>query len=390
MKKKFEDVLLLCAALVAWTLFSLYRRLATWLVPGLLVLLVYFWCDLNLLTQWFVIIAAISAIVWAPWQLYVYGRDRLPESVGAGGIRLRICSRFITWIGTLKYYKKPWVIVEETATYQVQGKDIRELTGGDAAGVLQPGDIILRGFDGYVDGEFIRRTGGATGSGQLFSHAALYVGRIQEADRAIACRRLKVVGEDGEWRDATPAEQDAMRNNPAYFQTGPQMVIHSMAKGAFVEDILTFLRCDHVAVLRPPPEFRLQDARPGARPLVTLTGEAEELDRRLQNGETLLLAEVFAAARNSALGQIGAGYDCLFEDCKTFQRFSCSELVYYCYKSVHRVLGLAPQTHAIAGLFKRTTVSPADLYAAATMSHIPGKLKIVWQNVPPATSPIVV
>ena len=49
-------------------------------------------------------------------------------------------------------------------------------------------------------------------------------------------------------------------------------------------------------------------------------------------------------------------------------------------------LGLAPIQHSIAGIFKRVTVSPADLYGAATMTSQPGKLQVVWQNVSPVIS----
>lgn len=384
--------MLLFAALVSRSFFNLYRLLVNVLAPaillGMVALAIWLHDSGGLLwsTLIFIALAVLAtSMAFSAWQLYHYGQGHLPESVGAGGVVQRMCARFITWIGTLKFYQIPWVIVQEPGSYKITGADIRELVGS-ADSVLLPGDILLRGFDGYVDGEFIRRTGGTNHSSKFFSHAALYVGSLGSDDQAIACRRLKTLGSDGVWRPATAQEQEVTRNDPGYFQPGPQMVIHSMAKGVHVEDILTFLRCDHLAVLRLPGHFSHSDLSPNARPLVPLAGEALGLAQRLDRGETLTRDEVVAAARNSALGQIGAGYDCLFEECTTFQRFSCSEFVYYCLKSVHRVLGLEPIQHAIAGIFKRVTVSPADLYGAATLSSQPGKLQVVWQNVSPKVS----
>lgn len=293
---------------------------------------------------------------------------------------LRMCSRFITWIGTLRFYSAPRVVVQEPGMFRLKGPDIRKLID-NPQGLLKPGDILLRGFDGYVDGEFIRRTGGANDASKFFSHAALYAGPLVQADRQIACRRLKTLGPDNVWRSATDHDMEAVRCDTGFFQTGPQMVIHSMAKGVHVEDILTFLRCDYVAVLRLPDSFRPGDVRDGEQALVPLSGEALSLANRLEHGETLTRDEVVAAAIHSGLGQIGAGYDCLFEECESFHRFSCSEFVYYCLKSVHKVLGLHPRDHAIAGLFHRSTVSPADLFSAASATPQPGKIYVVWTNV---------
>ncbi len=392
MKYHVDHLLLLMVALLSRTFFNLYRLLVNALVPGVLAGLVgwvaWSYCSAKVpvgILLGIIFAGLVISMVFSAWQLYFYGADRLPERVGAGGVTVRICSRFITWIGTLKYYQVPWVIVQEPGTFKIRGADIRELVGSLNC-VLQSGDILLRGYDGYVDGEFIRRTGGATDSSKYFSHAALYVGSLTEQDRDIACRRLKTLGSNGLWRPATPQEQESTRNDPDYFQTGPQMVVHSMAKGVHVEDILTFLRCDYLAVLRLPAQFKQVDIKVNARSLVPLAGEALDLAQCLENGQTLSREEVVAAARRSALGQIGAGYDCLFEECKTFHRFSCSEFVYYCLKSVHRVLGLEPKQHAIAGFFKRKTVSPADIYGAATTQIQPGELHLIWQNVEPAIS----
>ncbi|MBT0570315.1 hypothetical protein KIK84_08250 [Curvibacter sp. CHRR-16] len=385
MNRSLDHLLLLLAALLVSLFFRLYRFMVNLTLPiifvGLFALL-YWGHQYYGLGAWAMATVVLGMVLlvgtYTAYALYHYDSDRLPDSVGAGGVVTRICSRFITWLGTLRYFRAPWVVVQESSVFKLRGHEIRQLID-QPGGLLQPGDILLRGFDGYVDGEFIRLTGGAGNGSQYFSHAALYVGPLTEADRAIASRRLKALGADGHWHEATQAQQDAVRHNPDYFQTGSQMVMHSMAKGVHVEDILTFLRCDYVAVIRMPETFTRADLQPDAHTLVQLSGEAKTLYERLHAGDTLTRAEVAVAAIRSGLGQIGAGYDCLFEDSATFHRFSCSEFVYYCYKSVHQVVGLQPQTHAIAGLFKRITVSPADLYNAAGAGL--GKMRVLWKNV---------
>lgn len=385
MRNQRDHLLLLVAAVAMRMLFGLYRTFITLALPFLLLgfISLFLWLhDSHGLSTGQVVIAALLVLLlgaaYTAYNLYYYDTQRLPKSVGAGGVVNRICSRFITWLGTLRYFKAPWVVVQEAAVFKLRGHEIRQLID-QPKGLLEPGDILLRGYDGYVDGEFIRMTGGASNGSEYFSHAALYAGPLTEADRPIASRRVKALNPDGNWRDASPEQQDAIRSDPAYFQTGSQMVIHSMAKGVHAEDILTFLRCDYVVVIRMPETFSRADLQANARSLVQLTGEAKALYERLQAGEVLTRADVAAAAIRSGLGQIGAGYDCLFEDSATFHRFSCSEFVYYCYKSVHQVLGLQPQAHAIAGMFKRITVSPADLYNAAGVGA--GKMRVLWKNV---------
>ena len=143
-------------------------------------------------------------------------------------------SGFLAWFGTLKLFKNAggspavklhWpssYLVENPRGYRISGASMRDILNQ-----LQPGDILLRGYEGYVDGEFIRRSSLSSQNGfkpGWFTHVALYVGELTPADRA-----------------QVPA---AFRDDPGYFSLGPQMVIHSMAKGVHTEDILTFLRCE--------------------------------------------------------------------------------------------------------------------------------------------------
>lgn len=70
--------------------------------------------------------------------------------------------KFLSFFGDLKYFKYPFFLVYDPGSYKVKGYHTREVLA-----LLQPGDIILRGYDSYVDGLFIP---GA------YSHTGLYVG----------------------------------------------------------------------------------------------------------------------------------------------------------------------------------------------------------------------
>lgn len=377
MKAALDKGALALVGVVGRLLFTLYSLLAWALaLTAPFALIGLFWLALRRV-PWAVALLAGLVLVSA-WSLYRHGEGRLPASVGAGGFLTRLTHRFIAWLGTLKFFKAPLCLVEDPGTYRITGSDLRALVGGERP-KLQPGDILLRGYDGYLDGELIRRTGGARGAGRYLSHAALYVGYLNDTrDREIAARRLKVMEEDGRWRDATEKEKDRFREDPGYFQPGSEMVVHSMAKGVHVEDFLTFARCDYLVVLRLPDEVELVEGEAENRPLVELTGDALSIDQRLTAKQKVPRAEIVAAAHDSALGRIGSGYDFLFDSCHDFHRFSCSEFVYYCFKSVHRHIGLVPRKHSILGLFQRDTITPADIQAACDE----GKLTRVWSNVP--------
>lgn len=293
--------------------------------------------------------------------------------------------RLIAWFGTLKYFSSPLCMVEDPSSYKIKGHEIRALIEYGSKYKLEPGDILLRGYDGYVDGELIKLSGGAQGKSKYFSHAAIYMGEVtnkvdKDDQKPIAARRLKVLGENGKWRDATDGEKESVRSNTEYFQTGKQMVIHAMAKGVFVEDILTFLRCDYIAVLRLNEMIKLDKDAFDNTELVSLKGsDAAELIRdKLKNGQEIYRSEIVELVCDSALGRIGSCYDFQFTDSKTFNRFSCSEFAYYCYKSIHGYLGLHPTEHGfMRSLFVRKTITPGDIYAAAVNKN---KLRVVWQS----------
>jgi hypothetical protein len=305
---------------------------------------------------------------------------------GAMGPIDRCADQFVAWLGRIKYFTSPFILAEDPGSYRITGKEIRELVDGNDP-VLQPGDILLRGYDGYVDGIMIGILGGGEGLGKYFSHAALYVGALNYGqDKDIIARRLKT--EDGccYWENASATDIDKIRTNPQYYEQGPQRVIHSMGKGVFTEDILTFLRCDYLAVVRLPERIALspEDLKKDKSLIRELPADADAIRSKLMRGESVTREDVFKVAKLSALGKIGSCYDFQFNELKESHAFSCSEFVYYCYKSIHCYLGLELKIKSIGKvLLRKKTISPSDIYdAAAPYGTVDStkKLQVVWMN----------
>lgn len=70
----------------------------------------------------------------------------------------------------------------------------------DIISILEPGDIILRGYDNYLDGCFIPDP-------LSFSHGAIYIGNGK--------------------------------------------IIHAVAEGVSETNVIEFTRCDRIAIFRP-------------------------------------------------------------------------------------------------------------------------------------------
>ncbi len=294
-------------------------------------------------------------------------------------------SGFMSWFGTLKLFSNTggaagvtlgWpsaYLVENPRGYRISGRDSRKILD-----LLQPGDILLRGYEGYVDGEFIRRSARTSASGFApgwYTHVALFAGDLTPSDAA-----------------HVPA---AFKDCVDYFAMGPEMVIHSMAKGVHTEDVLTFLRCDYLAVLRMPPQLRQAPQthaqlvqtlghtnRPAASPSDV---RCAELARALNDGQPVSRDLAVEVARQSALEKIGNAYDFDCSDIQEFHRFSCAQLLYFCLRGVKTALTLQPQPHALYPLaprfprlhfLERTTITPDDYFSLAADGH----LECVWED----------
>jgi hypothetical protein len=376
---KLENFFLALLGILARIVFILYRLLIILLILTLLFSWPVYWfyghTTLNL--NWFYPLLIVAIVL-----LFATTKPAPPKDnpyrkyVGTGSFLNARIDEFIAWIGTLKYFTSPIVLVEDPGSYKIKGVEIRELIDGK----LQPGDILLRGYDGYIDGVMIRHSGGAEGIGVYFSHAALYLGELVDADKSIAARRLEIQDESGLWIEASEDDKEKVRNDPNYFQTGRQMVVHAMTKGVFIEDILTFLRCDYLIVLRLHDTIELDPSEliEDKSLIMELPSDAEGIRLKLMNGESVNKDEIIEAVRRSALGKIGSCYDFQFNDTKDYHRFSCSEFVYYCFKSIQCYLGLKLKMRGFLNLFfRRETITPSDIYEAA---YIQNKLEIVWQS----------
>lgn len=206
--------------------------------------------------------------------------------------------KFLTFFGDLKVYAHPFFVVYDPGSYRIKGPDVRQILG-----LLQPGDILLRGYDNYLDGKFI---------GGTFSHAGFYYGKA----------------------DTCPFADNDPRKG--FFVAGEQMVVHSMAEGVFMEDILTFTRCDKIAILRLPQAIGKHTdtkIRVMSQKVESFTDNEEELYQTIKQASTVSRDAAVAEAQTLALQHLGDDYDFGF-NFETHKSFSCTEFVYFIYRSI--------------------------------------------------------
>ena len=86
-------------------------------------------------------------------------------------------TNFLKTIGDIKYHPWPLFFIYDPKGFQVKGYEVREVINQ-----VQPGDILLRGYDKYLSGLFIPG---------YFSHAALYVGEVKENDFLKLIQQIK-------------------------------------------------------------------------------------------------------------------------------------------------------------------------------------------------------
>lgn len=165
------------------------------------------------------------------------------------GLLYSLQKRVFGFLGDIKVFgwKHPMWFGINAHGYQLKGVVYRTLCG-----LFKPGDIILRRFDGYLSSYMIPG---------FWNHAGLYIGD-----------------------DSEDKEQ----------------VVHAVSEGVIQEDILNFMRTDHMLVLRLSEDNE---------------GKAAE------------------GAIKRAKSIVGSPYDFGF-DFKDTNRFSCTELVAHCYPGV--------------------------------------------------------
>ncbi|HEX8709925.1 MAG TPA: YiiX/YebB-like N1pC/P60 family cysteine hydrolase [Pyrinomonadaceae bacterium] len=250
--------------------------------------------------------------------------------------------RFLTVFGDLKVFRWPLFFLYDPGSYLVKGEDMRQVLE-----LIQPGDVLVRGYVNYLDGYFIPG---------YFSHAGLYLGEVDRDKLG-----------DG-WTD----EYAPLEKVKAECKSGKQMVIHAMAEGVFMEDLLNFCRCDYMAILRFPEQLTRNDTSPQILfNAAQSNSEERQIEERLERGETIYFKEVFPIIYKLALSQLGRAYDFRF-NFESFDTFSCSELVYYCAKSVCWHLCLSPIEKRV--LFIKKSMIEPDAFARCD------KLQLVWHS----------
>jgi hypothetical protein len=234
-------------------------------------------------------------------------------------------SGFLRMFGNIKYYPWPLFFIYDPKGYQVRGDEVREVINR-----IQPGDIVLRGYDRYLSGAFIPG---------YFSHSGLYVGEVKDGDKD---------------RIDPPLNEQQL----AYFKTGEQMVIHAMAQGVFMEDIIDFCRCDRMLILRFPEQFSATDEADDTEPMEKLfTVDEYNLFRDLKAGKSVRFAEVYPLIYQVALKQIGKPYDFKF-NFENYNDLSCTEYVQSCIKSLAPYHGIAALEQHYFGLLKKSVIEP--------------------------------
>jgi hypothetical protein len=107
----------------------------------------------------------------------------------------KLWSKFLTAFGNVKIFKWPLFLVYDPDDFQVTGDKVLDIMD-----TLWPGDIVLRGFNHYLDGKFIPDP-------LKYSHGAIYV--------------------------------------------GDSKLIHAVAEGVSEINIVDFCQCDRIAIFRP-------------------------------------------------------------------------------------------------------------------------------------------
>jgi uncharacterized protein YycO len=113
-----------------------------------------------------------------------------------GNLIYGIKRTILTIFGDIKVFRWPFFVIYQPTSFRVKGKDTRDIMEN-----IRPGDVIMRSYNDYLDGYFIPK--GESGC----SHSGLYV--------------------------------------------GDNMVVHSIAEGSSLIDIIDFCRADKIIILRP-------------------------------------------------------------------------------------------------------------------------------------------
>ena len=152
----------------------------------------------------------------------------------------KIKSKILSWFSDIRIYKGG-IVLWGPSSYKIKGPQMRTIIN-----LIRPGDVLLRRYDNYLGSILIPG---------FWSHAAIYVGKNK--------------------------------------------ILHMLGDGISCEDILTFMRTDHIAILR----------------------------------HKSLLARLKAVSEAWNIFDRQAKYDYNFDD-KHSDKFYCTEFVNFCYDNI--------------------------------------------------------
>jgi uncharacterized protein YycO len=149
----------------------------------------------------------------------------------------------LTVLGDLKSYSWPCWVIYDAEGYKLKGDDFDQITLK-----LQPGDVLLRRFDAYLDNGFIPG---------FWNHAGICTG----------------------------AKGDV---NPE--------ITHAVAEGVIKETLFDFCHADHIVILRPNFTY---DKKIVKNRLDSAIGRPYDFDFDFTNGDRLSCTELIAYAFNT-------------------------------------------------------------------------------------------
>jgi hypothetical protein len=282
----------------------------------------------------------------------------------------------------LKLSKWPLFLAYQPRSFALKGSHTREVMKK-----VQFGDVLVRSYNGYLDGLFVPGT---------FSHVGFYLGPVTEA-------HLK---------------QFAKIDHAVQFNTGEQMVIHAIGDKVYVAHLIDFCRCDGLAIMRFPRQIKGASKQPiperlqayfkdplkppvpestettadeesekpkkakkakskkeevAAEP-VTLDADTlalikaeSNIAQHLAQGNAIEFEKVFKVLYRVALRELTmpSSYDFEFD---SFYGTSSTELVYFITKSIGWLYGIEPETHKV--FFKPRRVILPDLFVDCGLEEI--------------------
>lgn len=143
-----------------------------------------------------------------------------------GKATYKLWSKLLGIIGDIKIYKWPMFIIYDPSYFKMNGDRIQEATEK-----LQPGDIVLRGYDHYLDSHFIDGD---------YSHGSICTGKTE--------------------------------------------ITHAVSPKVCTIHPIDFMECDRICILRPKDQSLVEDAVKTAKDFVGTpydfgfnTGDSEEV-----------------------------------------------------------------------------------------------------------------